>query len=93
MAGYVYIMTNQPYGTLYTGSTSDLLRRVGEHKAGAVDGFTKRYKLDRLVYYEGYGEIVDAIERELRIKRWRRRWKIALIERANPTWADLAELL
>lgn len=93
MAGYVYIMTNQPYGTLYTGSTGDLLRRVGEHKAGAVDGFTKRYKLDRLVYYEGYGEIVDALERELRIKRWRRRWKIALIERANPTWADLAELL
>ena len=86
---YVYIMTNQKRGTLYIGVTSDLVRRVYEHKNGLVDGFTKKYELHRLVYYEIVGCAEEAIQREKRLKKWRRASKIELIENANPEWEDL----
>ena len=86
---YVYIMTNRIYGTLYIGVTNDLARRVWEHREGVVDGFTKKYGLKLLVYYESFDRIVDAIHREKRLKHWKRAWKIALIEGQNPNWDDL----
>jgi putative endonuclease len=86
--GYVYLLASRRNGTLYVGATSDLLRRVGEHRAGAVPGFTARYGVRRLVYYEAYPDIRDAVERERRLKEWRRAWKVALIEAANPEWTD-----
>jgi putative endonuclease len=76
-------------GTLYIGVTSDLVKRVYEHKNSFVDSFTKRYNLKRLVYYEVYEDIVSAIEREKRLKNWKREWKIALIEEDNKLWRDL----
>ena len=88
---FVYIVASKRNGTLYTGVTNDLLRRVGEHKTGAVDGFTKRYKVDRLVYFEPMDDIRHAITREKQIKKWYRRWKIELIEEQNPKWRDLYE--
>ncbi len=91
MAGYVYILASNRNGTLYIGVTSDLVRRVDEHKSEIVGGFTKRYKVHRLVYYEVYDDIVEAIEREKQLKRWNRKWKLALIERVNPDWSDLSE--
>jgi putative endonuclease len=87
---YVYILTNRSK-TLYTGVTGDLKQRVWEHKTGADDGFTKRYKIDRLVYYEIYRYVNSAIAREKQIKRWSRIKKIRLIVEMNPTWRDLAE--
>ena len=87
--GYVYILTNKPNGTLYIGVTSDLIRRIFEHKTKAVDGFSKRYGLDRLVYFETFTTIAEAIRREKRLKRYRRDWKIQLIEGSNPGWEDL----
>ena len=87
---YVYIMTNQKNGTLYTGVSNDLHRRVIEHKSGLIEGFTKKYGLKILVYYESYQYIIDAIKREKIIKKWRRKWKIELIEKNNPDWNDLA---
>lgn len=89
--GYVYIMTNQPYGTLYIGVTSNLERRVFEHKNKLVQGFTKQYGLNQLVYYETFSDIREAIQREKSLKRWYRDWKIDLICQHNPEWADLAE--
>lgn len=86
---YVYIMTNKKYGTLYTGVTNDLIRRVYEHKEGLVDGFTKKYQLHNIVYFEQHVDITEAILREKIIKRWRRDWKINLIEKNNPHWVDL----
>ena len=86
---YVYIMTNQKR-TLYTGVTNDLIRRVYEHKRKSVDGFTKRYNLTWLAYYETTGDIESAITREKKIKGWLRRKKVALIESTNPRWVDLA---
>ena len=77
-------------GVLYTGVTSDLNKRVGEHKEGQIPGFTKRYKVNRLGYYESTNEINDAIAREKQIKRWRRQKKVLLIETVNPDWKDLA---
>lgn len=91
--GWVYIMTNRPHGTLYVGVTSDLARRAWEHRDGVVEGFTKRYGLKQLVYAERHDEIERAIQREKRIKRWPRAWKIDLIREANPTWQDLYETL
>ena len=91
--GWVYIMTNRPEGTLYVGVTSDLAHRAWQHREGVVDGFTKRYNLKRLVYAERHEEIECAIQREKRIKRWPRAWKVELIRKANPTWADLYETL
>jgi putative endonuclease len=86
---YVYIMTNKS-GTLYVGVTNDLERRVWEHKLGTVEGFTKRYRLTRLVYYESSGDVEAAISREKQIKGWLRRRKFELIQSMNPRWEDLA---
>ena len=86
---YVYILASQPNGTLYTGVTSDLVRRVSEHKQNLTPGFTSRYEVKMLVWSEPQDEIEQAILREKRIKRWRRAWKISLIESINPQWRDL----
>jgi putative endonuclease len=85
----VYILASQRHGTLYVGVTSDLPRRVWEHKTSIVDGFTRRYRVHRLVYAEFHATMLDAILREKRIKKWRRAWKVALIEGANPDWREL----
>jgi putative endonuclease len=90
--GYVYILTNRPNGTLY-GVTSDLVRRVAEHREGVVKGFTKRYGLKQLVYFEVYDDIVNAIQREKNMKHWSRTWKVRLILQSNPRWDDLFESL
>jgi putative endonuclease len=87
----VYIMTNQPRGTLYIGITNDLFRRVGEHRAGIGSAFVRKYRLTRLVYYEMFGDVNNAIYREKRLKKWYRAWKIALVEKDNPYWCDLYE--
>jgi putative endonuclease len=89
--GWVYIMTNRPNGTLYTGVTSDIARRAFEHREGLVKGFTKRYGLKRLVYTEFYEDIRDAIQREKTMKHYSRAWKVRLILEANPDWRDLYE--
>ena len=86
---YVYILASKPNGTLYVGVTNDLARRVGEHKSKAVPGFTRRYKVDKLVYFEPYDSIIQAREAEHKLKRWRRVWKLNLIEKMNPQWRDL----
>jgi putative endonuclease len=86
---FVYILASQRNGTLYVGVTNDLLRRVQEHREGLVPGFTKRYQVKLLVYYEVHSEIAEAILREKRIKRWLRLWKLQLIEADNPQWLDL----
>jgi putative endonuclease len=85
----VYILASKPNGTLYVGVTSDIARRAFEHRSDAVDGFTKRYGVHRLVYVEFHETVPDAIVREKRIKKWNRSWKIELIERDNPEWRDL----
>jgi putative endonuclease len=85
----VYILATKPYGTLYIGVTSDLVKRIWEHRSNQVDGFTKRYGVHRLVYFEQFRSMVEAIEREKELKKWRRAWKIALIEKGNLTWRDL----
>jgi len=87
----VYIMTNKRNGTLYTGVTSDLLKRVWQHKNNVADGFTREHRLHRLVYYETHGDMLAAITREKQIKNWTRRWKLDLIEKHNPNWRDLYE--
>jgi len=87
--GWVYIMTNRPFGVLYIGVTADLIRRAYEHRTGAVKSFSKRYNLARLVYFERHEEIRMAIAREKAMKKWRREWKVELIETANPGWNDL----
>ena len=89
----VYILASKRNGTLYVGVTSDLGQRVWEHKSDIIEGFTKRYGVHRLVWYELHETMQSAIEREKRIKRWRRRWKLELIERLNPDWVDLYETL
>ena len=87
---YVYIMTNKSK-TLYTGVTNNLEQRVYEHKSKLIEGFTKKYNITKLVYYEMTDDVQSAIEREKQIKGWLRRRKIALVEAANPEWADLSE--
>ena len=91
--GRVYIMTNRPNGTLYVGVTSDLARRVWEHRDGVVAGFTKRYDLKRLVVIERHADILTAIQREKTLKHWPRAWKVNLILSSNPDWNDLFDLL
>ena len=91
--GYVYILFNKRNGTLYTGVTSDLVKRVYEHKKGFVKGFTKRYEVDKLGYYEISDSIVSAIEREKQIKGGSRKKKLELIESMNPEWEDLYETI
>ncbi len=90
---YVYILASKRNGTLYTGVTNDLVRRVGEHKAGTNEGFTKKYRVNKLVYFESTNDVRDAIKREKQIKKWLRKWKIALIESRNPEWKDLYDEL
>lgn len=89
MAGYGYIMSNKPQGTLYVGVTSDLSRRVYEHREKLIEGFTSRYCLHCLVYYESFDDIRAALQREKNLKHWPRAWKLALIHELNPDWEDL----
>ena len=91
--GWVYIMTNRPNGTLYLGVTSDIARRVWEHREGLVEGFTKRYGLSRLVYAERHGDIASAIQRERTMKHRPRAWKVRLIRKQNSDWDDFYETL
>ena len=86
---YVYLLASKPYGTLYVGVTSDLVKRVFEHKSKAVSGFTARYGVDTLVWFEAHDFVEAAIRREKQIKEWKREWKLNLIERSNPHWTDL----
>ena len=86
---YVYIVTNKPCGVLYIGVTNDLIRRVWEHKEGVVEGFTKKYHLKYLVYYEQTDNVESAISREKAMKKWNREWKIKRINEMNPNWDDL----
>ena len=88
---YVYILASKKNGTLYIGITDDLPGRAYEHKNDMVDGFTKKYKVHRLVYYEGHEDVKQAILREKQLKKWKRQWKIRLIEKENPEWRDLYE--
>ncbi len=88
--GFVYILASGRNGTLYIGVTSDLNQRAFEHKIKATDGFTRKYKVNQLVYYEHHEEIADAIAREKAMKKWYRSWKIELIESVNPEWKDLS---
>jgi putative endonuclease len=89
----VYLITNRSDGVLYLGVTSNLSRRVDEHRSGAVEGFSRRYKLHRLVWFELHDSMISAIEREKQIKKWRREWKVALILEKNPEWRDLSDEL
>ena len=88
---YLYIMANKKNGTLYVGVTNDLIRRIWEHKNDVHEGFTKKYGLHRLVWYESTTDIEAAIRREKQLKKWNRQWKIELIEKENPNWDDLYE--
>lgn len=89
MTYYVYLLASKKHGTLYIGVTNDIVRRAYEHRTKAVDGFTKRYEVDKLVWFETYDDITHAITREKELKKWRRDWKIRLIEEENPNWTDL----
>ncbi len=90
---YVYILSNKRNGTLYVGVTSDLLKRVYEHKSDLVDGFSKKYGIHNLVWYEQHKTAESAISREKQIKKWNRKWKLELIDRNNPFWEDLYQEL
>ena len=86
---YVYILASKRNGTLYTGVTSNLTKRAWEHKEGLVEGFTKKYSVKMLVYYETFEDVGSAIMREKQIKKWERKWKLRMIEEKNPQWNDL----
>ena len=86
---FVYLVASKKRGTLYTGITSNLIKRIYEHKKGVAEGFTKKYQVHQLVYFEKHIDILEAISREKVIKKWRREWKFNLIERDNPHWVDL----
>lgn len=88
---YVYILASRRNGTLYTGVTNDLVRRVAEHRSGEVEGFTRKYGVKTLVWFESHSDVGAAILREKRIKQWNRAWKVAMIEVGNLDWRDLAE--
>ena len=88
---YVYILASRRNGTLYIGVTNDLLRRAWEHREGAIPGFTRKYGVKHLVYFEEFDDIRVAIHRETRLKKWNRKWKLDLIESRNPEWKDLYE--
>ena len=90
---YVYILASKGNGTLYTGITSNIARRMEEHKNNTVEGFTKKYKVHMLVYYEIFSDVYMAISREKQLKKWNRKWKINLIEKNNPRWKDLSYTL
>ncbi len=86
---YVYILASKPYSTLYVGVTSDLAKRIWQHREGLVEGFTRKYKIHQLVWFERHHQMIDVIAREKNIKNWRRAWKISLIVQTNPDWYDL----
>lgn len=90
---YVYMLASKVNGTLYVGVTNDLSRRIAEHREKTAVGFTSKYGVTRLVWFESFDRVDDAIQHEKRLKRWRRDWKIQLIEKANPAWRDLYEEL
>lgn len=90
---YVYIITNKPYGTLYIGVTSDLPKRIYEHRHKTYKGFSQKYDLNMLVYYEVFDDIANAILREKQMKKWNRTWKFRVIEEMNPNWLDLFDCL
>ena len=89
----VYILSSKKNGTLYVGVTSDLIKRTWEHKESLVDGFTKKYNVKKLVYYEQHQNAQSAIQREKQLKEWKRKWKLELIEKLNPKWSDLYDSL
>jgi putative endonuclease len=91
MSYFVYILTTRKHTVLYTGVTSDLNKRLWEHRQGLADGFTKRYNVHKLVHAEEYQDVKEAIHREKCIKKWKRDWKIELIEKLNPEWNDLSQ--
>jgi len=93
MQFYVYITASGKNGTLYTGVTRDVVRRVSEHKSDAIEGFTKRYKTHTLVWFDSTPSLQAAVQREKQIKAWKRQWKLELIEKSNPEWRDLYETL
>ncbi|WP_311274573.1 GIY-YIG nuclease family protein [Methylobacterium sp. WCS2018Hpa-22] len=93
MSFAVYMLASGRHGTLYIGVTNNLVRGVHEHKTKRQPGFTARYNVDRLVWYESYDQVVEAIQREKSLKTWRRDWKIRLIEEVNPDWSDLTASL
>ncbi|AVT77618.1 nuclease [Rhodopseudomonas palustris] len=93
MAYYVYLLASRKDGALYVGVTNDLVRRAYEHRTKAVPGFTSKYNIARLVWFEIHDDPISAITREKEIKKWRRAWKVALIERDNPGWDDLFETI
>jgi putative endonuclease len=86
---YIYILTSRPHGPLYIGVTSDLVARIHQHRQGDVPGFTRRYNIKQLVYFEIHDRAETAIHREKRLKKWNRAWKVRLIEQTNPDWRDL----
>jgi putative endonuclease len=88
-SSYVYILASAPYGVLYIGVTSDLIKRVWQHREGVADGFTKQHRIKQLVWYEIHSEILQAITREKQIKKWNRDWRVNLIQELNPDWRDL----
>jgi putative endonuclease len=90
---YVYILASKRRGTLYIGVTNNLIRRMREHKNGVVEGFTKKYKVHNLVYYQQCEDIESVIQREKELKAWHREWKIRLVEETNPLWKDLSVAL
>lgn len=90
---FVYIMTNKKRGTLYIGMTNNIKTRTWQHKMDLHEGFTKRYSLHTLVYFEEFGDVRDAIAREKQMKKWNRAWKIELIEKMNPEWKDLYDII
>ena len=89
MAYHVYLLASKRHGTLYLGVTNNIVRRVYEHRTKAADGFTRRYSVDKLIWFEIYDDALTAIARERELKKWRRDWKIRLIEEGNPGWVDL----
>ncbi len=90
---YVYILASQRNGTLYTGMTSNLIQRIWQHNEELVDGFTMKYRVKKLVYFEAHDSAESAISREKQIKKWLRAWKLELIEKSNPEWKDLYEVI
>ena len=89
--GYVYLLANQPYGTLYIGVTSNLSERFHSHRIGKASSFTQKYRVMRLVWWEEHARVTDAIQRESTMKKWKRDWKIDLVNATNPKWLDLYE--
>ena len=90
---FIYILSSQRNGTLYTGVTSNLVKRIWEHKSNQVEGFTRKYNVKNLVFFEVHGNAESAITREKQIKKWKRAWKLRLIEEKNPNWKDLYDMI